>query len=255
MKQPRQWRLLKRHPLSNQYQDLKGNHFRTFVDGVRANGIVKNRKITLHEGMVLDGWQLQRACVEIGKKPGYEGLPANMTAEEYVQTMNDLRRHETQEAAESRIADRRKRVAEARADGQSIRAIAEQEGVSKTTIQIDLIESAKPPNHEDNLGGQGLRNQQKHEDFAVSGVQGWTPEETSENTPIIGRDGKTYSATRPRRKVGKPLFDDREVKETIGKLVRLLRKRADVYGSSPYHEKCKDSIDELLTRFEQWRKA
>jgi len=104
--QPRQWQQLLRHPLSKQYEDLKGLIWEQYVAGLKEHGIIGARKIILHDGMVLDGWQLQRACVEVGVKPMYAGLPPKLTPEEYVQTANDLRRHETQEAAEARIAAR-----------------------------------------------------------------------------------------------------------------------------------------------------
>ena len=261
MKQPRHWRLLKRHPLSTQYQDIKGESWKEFVAGVREHGIVKNRKIILHEGMVLDGWQLQRACVEIGKAPVYEGLPPKMTAEEYVQTFNDLRRHETQEAAEARIVQRRERVAKARAEGESIREIAQQENVDPKTIQNDLKKSEKQPtkkqeetpNYEHDSGQQRLKTAQKTEENGISRVETSTPEKKSENTPIIGRDGKTYLATRT--KTGKPLFKDRDVTDLFGKLARLVQERANVYGRSAASEACRKSLDDFLTKFDQWRHA
>ena len=139
--QPRDWMHLERHPLSAQYRDLAGVTWQAYLACLGAHGIIGQRRIILCDGKVLDGWQLQRACVAMGIKPVYAELPSGMTAEQYVEAMNDVRRHETQEAAEQRIAARRERVAEARREGQSTRTIAEEEDVSHTTVLRDLEEA------------------------------------------------------------------------------------------------------------------
>jgi hypothetical protein len=143
MKRPRHWKDLERHPLSAEYEDLSGRAWDLFVANVKAHG-PHGRKITLHEGMVLDGWQLQRACVRLGVKPAYQPLPPAWTPEEFVESQNVHRRHETQEAALRRVDARRERVAAARADGRSTRAIAEAEGVSQTQVRRDLAQATEP---------------------------------------------------------------------------------------------------------------
>ncbi len=138
--QPRLWRGLKRHPLSARYEDIKGRTWERYKENIKERGILNERKVMMYEGMVIDGWQLQRACVETDIKPTYKELklPKNTTAEEWVETVNDLRRHESQELVMQRADERRERVAAARAEGQSTRAIAETEGVSPKTIRNDL---------------------------------------------------------------------------------------------------------------------
>ena len=153
-------------------------------------------------------------------------------------------------------------MAKARAEGESIREIAQQENVDPKTIQNDLKKSEKQrtkkqeeiPNYEHDSGQQRLKTNQKTEENGISGVDPSTPEKKSENTPIIGRDGKTYSATR-KRKVSQPLFEDREVMDAIGKLMRLFDKRAGVFGKSAGHEACRKALNEVLIKFEQWRHA
>jgi hypothetical protein len=121
---------------------------------------VGNRKIILHDGMIIDGWQLQLCCLAARIKPKYETLklPEGMTLEDYVGTVNDLRRHETQEQAIKRAEERRQRVASARASGISQRAIAEQEGVSQKQIRRDLEGSGETPDSPEPVNGmvQGL---------------------------------------------------------------------------------------------------
>lgn len=146
MKAPRNWKNLKRHPLSAEYPNLSGRTWELFVQNLRQYGVVGYRKIMLHEGMIIDGWQLQLGCIQAGIKPKYEilKLPEGMTLEAYVETVNDLRRHETQEQAIKRAEERRKRALAAHASGMSKRAIAEQEGRSLSQIRRDLEGSGAP---------------------------------------------------------------------------------------------------------------
>lgn len=170
---PRNWKNLERHPLSAEYGDLEGRAFDLLVESVKERGIVGNRPIMLFDGVIIDGWQLHRAILKLYTvgdaachaekyKPHYENLklPKGMTAEQYVETLNDHRRHVTQEKAVQRVEERRQRVAAARRDGLSLRAIAEQESISKSQVERDLEEA--------------------------SGVPGGTPE------IVTGSDGNTY---------------------------------------------------------------
>lgn len=162
------WKALKRHPLSGDYKDIGGHAWKLFVANLKKHGIVGHRKITLHEGQILDGWQLFRGCVELGIEPDFETLPEGVSPETFVETRNDTRRHETADEAASRIEARRKRVAEARTSGESIRVIAENEGVSHTTVKND-IEAAT--------------------------VKGFTVDPP--NGKSTGKDGKSRPATNP----------------------------------------------------------
>src|SRR5262245_5437466 len=138
MNLPRLWKNLKRHPLSEPYPDIRGPAWDQFVADVSEHGILNDRKVTVHDGMILDGWQLYRSCVELNVKPKVQPLPKGLTPDQFVQIVNDNRRHESQERLEHRAAERRERVAQAKLDGSSNRAIAAVEGVSEKTIRNDL---------------------------------------------------------------------------------------------------------------------
>lgn len=159
------WRALERHPLSAEYADITGRAWAMYVTNLGKFGIVDGRKIVIYEGKVIDGWQLFRACLAANVVPEFRQLKLqdNMTAEEWVETVQDHRRHETQEKAMKRADDRRERVAKARAEGKSLRTIAEEEGVSQETVRNDL----KTP-----------------------GVNPLTPDEKPHE--IQGADGKSY---------------------------------------------------------------
>jgi hypothetical protein len=161
MKTPKNWKELERHPLSAAYADIEGAAWEHFVRNLISRGIVGHRKVVLHHGKVIDGWQLQRACVEAAKggfgiKPLYQELklPRGMTIEQYVETVNDHRRHETQEQAVKRIEKRRERVAQARAEGKSIRTIAQDEGVDPKTVREDLKASGGDQSPPETVKGQ-----------------------------------------------------------------------------------------------------
>lgn len=177
--EPKNWKKLERHPLSALYADIEGTAWTAFVKNVKDHGNASKRKVILHEGKVLDGWQFYRACKVLGFtiKPEFGVLPKGVTPEDYVETVNDHRRHETQAQALERIEERRKRVVEAREAGKSLRTIAADEGVDPMTVHKDLEKS--------------------------SGVDPSTPEPSAEtnghtaNPRVTGRDGKTYPATKP----------------------------------------------------------
>jgi hypothetical protein len=136
------WRSLKRHPLSGEYADITGPEWFRFTLKLKRLGVLNNRKVILHEGMILDGYQLFRGCLEVGIEPDFATLPEGIDPREFVEIVNDERRHETGDEREARI----KRVAERRAKGESTRKIAEQEGISQTQARKD-IEAGNPGEH------------------------------------------------------------------------------------------------------------
>jgi hypothetical protein len=132
------WKELKRHPLSAEYPDLTGPAAERMLEGLKKHGILNDRRIVLHDGMVLDGWQFYQACIAANVKPETRNAPRGMTPEEYVELANDTRRHETQETRAARASARRERVAEAKAAGKSNRQIADEERVAESTIRSDV---------------------------------------------------------------------------------------------------------------------
>jgi hypothetical protein len=269
MKQPRKWRDLERHPLSKEYGDIEGSAWERFVAHTRKHGVVR-RKVILVPGpdgksLVVDGWQLQKACVELGKKPIYGGIPEGMSVEEYVEMVNDNRRHEPPEVTEKRIAKRREREAKLRDKGMSLRDIAEQEGVDEGTVRRDLKNKEDSPkkNKEDSPnsahenGDSGSKKDQKTKENGESGAARAAPEENHEETPkeeqektTTGRDGKTYT---PKKKTtGKVLFDDRKFRDYVGRAAPMCDARARVYGKSVCQDATLTAINDVLIRIDQW---
>jgi hypothetical protein len=206
----KKWKQLKRHEESAKYPDIQGRLFDLMVNSIDP----KNPPtIYLWGGMVLEGWQRHRACLERDIMPNYKQakIPEGMTPEAWVQIQNDHRRHETQEEAIRRIEGRRQRVAEARAKGESIRAIADAEGVSDKTVRDDLsVSQVSTPTHVTGRDGK-----------QYGGVRGW--------------DGKTYTK-RSGTKNGKPKLDWKRIEQCFAVQIREL----DVWGD---HYKCRESIE------------
>ena len=138
MKTPANWKSLKRHALSSEYKDITGPAWYRFCLKIK-NGFLAAFPIMLYEGEVLDGWQRLRACIETNTEPVLVEFSdaGGMTPEEYVEAVNDERRHETSEERQERIAS----VADRRKAGESLRTIAEAEGISVAQTQRDLEEA------------------------------------------------------------------------------------------------------------------
>jgi hypothetical protein len=179
MNQPYDWKSLERHPLSAEYKDLTGWAWEDFLEGLKEHGIVNERRVTLYQGMILDGWQLQRACVELNRRPLYQELPEGISPEDYVAAQNEYRRHESEEALKARRKKRIERVAQARAQGQTFSQIAEQAGVGESTVRRDAQESQE--------GGQ-----------AGGQADGQEGAQEAPQT-VTGKDGKTYAASKPKK--------------------------------------------------------
>jgi hypothetical protein len=250
---------LLRHPLSADYDDLKGHEWQQFVEGVRKFGVVRNRPITLHEGKVIDGWQLLRACVETGTQPNYVQLklPDGMTVEQWVEIINDVRRHETQESREKRRAERIKRVAEARKNGQSLRTIAEDEGVSPEQVRQDIktatVKGLTVEPHENKVKGRDGRTR-------TAAPKRPSPEpppqerEPGDDTDVIQAEKRQNRADL--RNQGKPVFDDRKITDEIGRLTRLFNERANAldHQKHPKYVEVRKHLNALHVAWEEWQK-
>lgn len=177
------------HPIANEYPMMSEWSYRLLVEDIKKNG--QRTSIALYDGKILDGRNRYGACIELGIDPKFKdsGCKSDEEARAFVESMNDRRRHESEDALKQRI-ERRKKVVELRGQGKSTRAIAEEVGVSRGAVENDLR-------------SVGLTK---------------TP---AQPTTVKGRDGKTYQATRtttqttvkagseqnhqPRREIGPPM--------------------------------------------------
>jgi transposase-like protein len=155
--------------------------YATFKLDIQANGC--REPIRTFQGMILDGRNRYRACVELGiDPPMYEFGGDEEDAAKAVESWNLHRRHLTPEF-------RRQRVAELRGQGMSTREIASEMDIHQTQVVRDIKKML-----ENTLCSTGP------EPIASSDGEP-TPTTPSPLEPapakVTGRDGKSYLATRP----------------------------------------------------------
>lgn len=132
-----------RHPLSAQYEDLQGQEWLDFLQGIIDHGFDPSRPIILHEGKVLDGWQRYRACQTAKLTPEF-AVFVGEDAQSYVDSVNLHRRQLSAAELRKRANDRRDRVMKLREAGDSLRIISEKVGASVSTAARDLKKAGVP---------------------------------------------------------------------------------------------------------------
>ena len=80
------------HPLCTLFPRMSGAEFAALVDDIRANG--QREPITLHDGMILDGGNRYRACIEAGIEPLFRSFDGHDIVG-FVLSENLHRRHLT----------------------------------------------------------------------------------------------------------------------------------------------------------------
>lgn len=78
------------HPLCTLFPRLSGSEFDALRDDIKENGL--RQPIVLHEGMILDGGNRYRACVEAGIEPTFEQFGGGNLVS-FVLSANLHRRH------------------------------------------------------------------------------------------------------------------------------------------------------------------
>lgn len=84
---------LKQHPLSSAFPAMNADDFAALVDDIKANG--QREPVTIHEGMVLDGWHRYQACLQIGINPQQFNFDKDKDPVAFVLSENLHRRHLT----------------------------------------------------------------------------------------------------------------------------------------------------------------
>lgn len=61
---------MKKHKF-NIFPEAKAEDYNRLLEDIKSNGYDKTQPITIYEGEIIDGWNRQRACDELGIKPQY----------------------------------------------------------------------------------------------------------------------------------------------------------------------------------------
>ena len=67
---------MKKHKF-NIFPEAKAEDFNRLRDDIRDNGFDAKQPITIYQGEIIDGWNRQRACDELGVKPAYTTFSGN----------------------------------------------------------------------------------------------------------------------------------------------------------------------------------
>jgi hypothetical protein len=267
MNKPRDWQSLERHPLSAEYPNLTNGRMQAMRESVRK-GVLNERKVTLHEGKILDGFQFYTACLVEQVEPEFQPLPDGWTPEEYVAAMNDVRRHESADMLEARANRRRQRVAERREGGESIRSIAAAENVSQATVRRDLEAvtapggAVNPPSGK--ITGKDGRQQPATRPSIfcsrcarVGPVKGCEACKAERAGARKGRDAGSHEPKAPKKTAGRIIFDQKAFDRSFGDVVRTLDRVEKGYGhkQTDEGEALRKLLNEFLTRFNTWRKG
>lgn len=81
----------KQHPLSAAFPAMSAPDFQALKDSIECIGV--QNAITLHEGMVIDGWHRYSASQELGMPCPERELPADVDPVDFVKAQNKERRH------------------------------------------------------------------------------------------------------------------------------------------------------------------
>jgi hypothetical protein len=126
------------HPLADVYPLMGGAEFEGLADDIQARG--QQLPIRTWNGQIIDGRNRYRACVARGITPVLQNdshIPEDQL-EAHIASLNEHRRHLTEDFLRQKREERVTRVAEKKSAGKSTRQIAEEEKVSQTQVMADL---------------------------------------------------------------------------------------------------------------------
>lgn len=135
------------HPIADEYPMMSTDEFDRLTVALKERGYWPELgKIVTLDGTILDGRNRWKACRAAGINPldyqiEYSGSTDEETLRKFVESANDHRRHESPEARQARRQSRIERVIQRRKEGESLRMIAEKEGVSEAQVRADLQKS------------------------------------------------------------------------------------------------------------------
>ena len=264
------------HPIAEVFPLIEGDDFETFADDIAAKG--QREPIVIFQNKILDGRNRERACKARGIEPKYTEFSEDDPVG-YVVSKNLARRfmNESQRAmAATKVADLFSQYPVPEAPKSEESPCFSPEG------QICPPPNRKPKSTRGaakalNVSERSVKHARKVRTQAVPEVQNAvdsgklsvsTAAKVSElpadkqrevaKVAVNGTKKETVEKVRelssPKKKSGKPLFDDRPIKDTIGKLVRLFDDRAKAHGKSAEHQDCLDKMELVLAAWNRWQK-
>jgi hypothetical protein len=150
-------------------------------------------------------------------------------------------------------------------------SVAAKHGVSEKTIRrdadfaqaVDKIGETDPEKKEEILSGKSGETKQQVISVNKPPVRcdrcrrvGSTTDCKAcvEMRKTVKNGNPATKATKP-TKSGKPIFDDRKVKDAFGAIVRLLGDRMHAFGKHVEHDNCLNALEVALAAYTRWQKA
>lgn len=242
---------LEPHPLALEYPPHSDDEVDRVAKQMKQFGFDVRFPIVLFQSKILDGAGLRYpAAMKAGIQPEYVVFDGNEEqAKRFVKIANEDRRHLTKDWLSVRQA-----VLKAASDGKPSRAIAEEIGISKTTVlnHIKAAQDDSPGPADDYSAPESNGTLGKpHE------ANGAAPKPTES---VKGRDGKDHPRHRkpkkPRSKNGKAAVSvagDRKIVKLMGQLARAIDDRAGATGKTKLYKGCAKAMDDLSEAWEAWQ--
>ena len=157
------------------------------AEDMKINGFDPRFPIILFKKETLDGRHREFGALKAGVEPIYKNFTGTEDeARQFVDRVILNRRHESQFVLTQIRATRIQHVRQLKLDGMSLRAIAEKVGRSPTQVRKDLEDFDA---NGEAAGAHGVH------------TSGNGEEAKAEPAEVKGRDGKSYPARRPKKKV------------------------------------------------------
>jgi ParB family chromosome partitioning protein len=181
------------HEFAERSPPMPADQFAELKADIAENGLLY--AVVIYEGRILDGRHRYRACMELGIEPRFEEFTGKREeADALERSANEHRRHLSPMA-------RREWVRTLRDKGLSIRAVAEQVGVPKSTVADDLKEGVRFRTPEPDPEPEPCETNPTPADSSAGSSRAAVSESKPPGPPKVkGLDGKTYSASKPKAK-------------------------------------------------------
>ena len=198
---------LKRHPLSAAWPNLKGEESQAMTESMREHGFDQSQPVVLHEGMVLDGWHRYKKARDLGIEPtfatyvgddpagfviGRHKARRHVSKEEIATAVLRCREWRPPEGGRPRKPDHDRPVSEPQGAPRTNQELAEEAGVSVTTLKRakQSIRKKKPAGKASGEPGESSKK-------PSSTAQKERPGSRKEGRPVrLGEEGPREDATR-----------------------------------------------------------
>jgi ParB-like chromosome segregation protein Spo0J len=217
---------LKFHPLADMFPLIEGAEFAELVTDIKASGLVE--PIVVLDGMILDGRNRYRACIEAGVEPTYRPFTRDDPAA-HVTSANIHRRHLNAEQKRDLITALLKATPE-KSDRQ-IAKVARVDYKTVGTARADLEATGEIPRLNNTVGADGKerkRTTRKTDRKPLPDCHG-AEDDPGDDDETVWRRGLVYRAEQA---AGHAAFEDWSAFAVDDELVQLVEQAAAAWNKT-----------------------